>query len=174
MPVIDWLELLWKAAEEETELAVPGELSLSSAAIRVTEQEKTTPSELYDEVPEGEIPAERSGLSLLHAEVWQESAMAETVWNNDRPVRSAMQTKRPTTKRSAAERLYQKTDRSALTALYHRVRETVSPGQPGVPGHGGTVVVREEVSAAPGLTEERLDRSLRRDSRRYDGGMNIY
>ena len=43
--MIDWLELLWKAAEEETELAVPGELSLFSAAIRVTEQEKTTPSE---------------------------------------------------------------------------------------------------------------------------------
>ena len=174
MPVIDWLELLWKAAEEETELAVPGELSLSSAAIRVTEQEETTPSELYDEVPEGEIPAERSGLSLLNAEVWQESALTEVAWDRSRPVRSAMKTERPTTKSSAAERLYQKTDSSALTALYHRVRETVSPGQPGIPGRSGTVVVREEVSTAPGLTEERLDRSLRRDSRRYDGGMNIY
>lgn len=172
--MIDWLELLWKAAEEETELAVPGELSLSSAAIRVTEQEETTPSELYDEVPEREIPAERSGLSLLHAEVWQESALTEVAWDRSRPVRSAMKAERPTAKSGAAERFYQKTDSSALTALYHRVRETVSPGQPGVPGHGGTVVVREEVSASPGLTEERLDRSLRRDSRRYDGGMSIY
>lgn len=174
MPVIDWLELLWKAAEEETKLTVPGEQSLSSTATRVTEQEKTTPSELYDEVPEGEIPAERSGLNLLNAAAWQEFALAEAVWNNDRPVRSAMQTERPTAKSSAAERLCQKTDSSALTALYHRVRETVSPGQPGVPGHGGTVVVREEISTAPGLTEEGLDRSLRRDSRRYDGGMSIY
>ena len=145
MPVIDWLELLWKEAEEGAEVSLPGELDLRPVKAGTASRAGETAD-----------PAEGTAAASEERTTAQGRTLPAPA---DSP---------------AVERLYRSAAHPALTALYHRVRETVSPGLPGVSGHGGTVVVREEVSAAPGLTEEGLDRSLRRDSRRYDGGMSIY
>ena len=61
---------------------------------------------------------------------------------------------------------------SGVERLYRRMAEAVavSPISAAVPG-----VVREERTAeTAGLTVRELDRAVRRDSRRYDGGMSIY
>lgn len=62
---------------------------------------------------------------------------------------------------------------SGLEGLYRRATETaLAPAAvPAAPT--GQSVLREEAPAA-GLTAEELDRAVRRDSRRYDGAMNIY
>ena len=62
---------------------------------------------------------------------------------------------------------------SGLDALYRGVRR--ESRQDSAVQRAGVAVVRE--SALPegtGLTMGRLDRAVRRDSRRYDGGMTIY
>jgi hypothetical protein len=42
-------------------------------------------------------------------------------------------------------------------------------------GQAGRTVITEQVSpGAPSLTADQLDRAVRRDSRRYDGGMELY
>lgn len=61
----------------------------------------------------------------------------------------------------------------SLPVLYRRAGEAVrsmavSAGQPGM------TVVQEVSSASAGLSAAELDRAVRRDSRRYDGGMSIY
>lgn len=62
---------------------------------------------------------------------------------------------------------------SALGELYRRVRTAAQTGDAAARG-AGVAVVRETVAPAPGLTAGELDRAMRRDSRRYDGGMTIY
>ena len=62
---------------------------------------------------------------------------------------------------------------SGLAALYRRViSETPLSGT----NRPASVAVVQEVSSpsAPGLTAGDLDLAMRRDSRRYDGGMTIY
>lgn len=158
--MIDWLETLWKAAEEGAEVSLPGEPDLRPVKAGIRSRTEERGSADRKEEPEGELAPWQN---LRFGPAQPERSVRSAVWSGENPVGSA-----------AIGRLYRSAAESPLAALYHRVRETVSPGQSGMSGHGGTVVVREEVSAAPGLTEERLDRSLRRDSRRYDGGMSIY
>lgn len=62
----------------------------------------------------------------------------------------------------AVERLYRRTEGAASTIL--------RPGPP----RAGTIMVEEEAAARGGLTVAELDRAVRRDSRRYDGGLSIY
>lgn len=150
--MIDWLELLWKAAEEGQEFDLPGEPDLPSLR----------PGDLNREEEEAEEEAAPwKNLRSIPAEA--DGTVRTTAWKAESPLSG-----------SAAVGLLRNAAGSALTALYRQVRETVFPGRSGVPGHGSTVVVREEAPAAPGVTEAELDRSLRRDSRRYDGGMSIY
>lgn len=62
---------------------------------------------------------------------------------------------------------------SGMDALYRQLSRSVSGGNTG--RSGSAAVVRETVSApAVGLTAGELDLAMRRDSRRYDGGMTIY
>lgn len=69
---------------------------------------------------------------------------------------------------------------SALPLLYRRTEEAVSRtaavGLPGISAVGQTqvITVQEGGSAPAGLTVHELDRAIRRDSRRFDGGMNLY
>ena len=76
----------------------------------------------------------------------------------------------------SAEVLRAQTGGTGLTALYRLVRQTVEHTLPAVPGRETRVTVREERVSAPAetLTEAGLDRALRRDSRRYDGGFYLY
>lgn len=61
---------------------------------------------------------------------------------------------------------------SGVERLYRRMAEAVAVSPVSAAAHG---VFREEQTAeAAGLTVRELDRAVRRDSRRYDGGMNIY
>ena len=60
-----------------------------------------------------------------------------------------------------------------LLELYRQVRAG-DWATGGIARGGGVAVVREEVSPRQELTLGRLDRAMRRDSRRYDGGMSIY
>lgn len=62
---------------------------------------------------------------------------------------------------------------SGLAALYRQViRE---PSFSGISRPASVAVVQEVSSpSAPGLTAGELDLAMRRDSRRYDGGMTIY
>ena len=155
--MIDWLELLWTAAEEGEVDLLPGEaelLPVKSGGVNRVEEETDS---VQSSAPEGE------GQSFLRR-TQNRQERAELL--DPARLRSALRALNGPVGGNAAD--------SALTALYRQVRETVSPALPGVSGRNGTVVVREEAPAAPGLTEERLDRSLRRDGRRYDGGMSIY
>ena len=61
---------------------------------------------------------------------------------------------------------------SGVERLYRRMAEAVAVSPVSAAAHG---VIREEQTAeAAGLTVRELDRAVRRDSRRYDGGMSIY
>lgn len=64
-------------------------------------------------------------------------------------------------------------EESPLMALYRRAGETLGVTPPSAPARR-EVVVREAAASPPGLTVRELDLAVRRDSRRYDGGMNIY
>lgn len=186
MPVIDWLELLWKAAEEGGVDLLPGEPDLLSAKTgglsREGENGENVPvqhlaEELKPQISAWQIPKGlETAESLGDVEFRKAAELLKTVEPD--PEKSYFQSILRDVKRpiggGAVQQIYRSAAESALTVLYRRVRETVSSEKPGIPGRNSTVVVREEVPAAPGLTEEGLDRSLRRDSRRYDGGMNIY
>lgn len=61
---------------------------------------------------------------------------------------------------------------SGLEMLHRRLRSSRDAGSARA---GSVAVVRESIEPpAAGLTAGELDRALRRDSRRYDGGMTIY
>ena len=62
---------------------------------------------------------------------------------------------------------------SALAALYRQVSR--EPSLRGTDRPASVAVIREvSAPSAPGLTAGELDLAMRRDSRRYDGGMTIY
>ena len=70
-------------------------------------------------------------------------------------------------------RLASERESSGLAALYRQLsRESVLSGT----SRPASVAVVQEISAPPaaGLTAGELDLAMRRDSRRYDGGMTIY
>lgn len=60
-----------------------------------------------------------------------------------------------------------------LRSLYRRMGETLGGFGVSAPVRRG-VVVREAAVSPTGLTVRELDLAVRRDSRRYDGGMNLY
>lgn len=62
-----------------------------------------------------------------------------------------------------------------LAGLYRRASEAARPAAPALPPEraGRTALEREPGSAAS-LAVDELDRAVRRDSRRYDGGMDIF
>ena len=67
---------------------------------------------------------------------------------------------------------------SALAGLAELYRGAASEGRApapaAVPEGGRRTVLERTAEGAPGLTVEELDRAVRRDSRRYDGGMSIF
>lgn len=64
---------------------------------------------------------------------------------------------------------------SGLEELYRRTARAVSPAAPALPvEQAGRVHPSEEPGRAAALAVDELDRAVRRDSRRYDGGMCIY
>lgn len=64
---------------------------------------------------------------------------------------------------------------SGLEELYRRTVRAVSPAVPALPvEQAGRVHPSEEPGRAAALAVDELDRAVRRDSRRYDGGMCIY
>ena len=168
MSVIDWLELLWKAAEEGQEFDLPGESDLLPV--------RTGDPNWAEE--NGEISPVQSFAEEAEPRnsVWRNQTQLETVEPKleESYLRSVLQAVKRPVGGSTVQQSRRSADGSAVEMLYRRVREMAFPRQPGAPGRSGTVVVRDEVPATPGLTEEGLDRSRRRDSRRYDGGMSIY
>ena len=66
-------------------------------------------------------------------------------------------------------------DLAGLEALYQRTAQAVRPEAPGLDDGGAGIAVRaEEPVPAAALTVEELDRAVRRDSRRYDGQMELF
>ena len=67
---------------------------------------------------------------------------------------------------------------SALAGLAELYRGAASEGRApapaAVPEGGRRTGLERTAEGAPGLTVEELDRAVRRDSRRYDGGMSIF
>ena len=67
---------------------------------------------------------------------------------------------------------------SALAGLAELYRGAASEGRApapaAVPEGGRRTVLERTAEGAPGLTVDELDRAVRRDSRRYDGGMSIF
>ena len=62
---------------------------------------------------------------------------------------------------------------SGLPELYRQMARIT--GGSSAAGHGSVAVIRETVTQeAGGLSAGELDLAMRRDSRRYDGGMTIY
>lgn len=62
---------------------------------------------------------------------------------------------------------------SALGSLYRRTAEAIQMPRRGARS-ADPVTTREERTIEAEITVRELDRAVRRDSRRYDGGMNIY
>lgn len=64
---------------------------------------------------------------------------------------------------------------AALMELYRGAAEGARAPAPALaPERAPRTVLERETGGAPGLTVEELDRAVRRDSRRYDGGMSIF
>lgn len=64
---------------------------------------------------------------------------------------------------------------AALLELYRGAAEGARAPAPALaPERGFRTALEREAGGAPGLTVEELDRAVRRDSRRYDGGMSIF
>lgn len=64
---------------------------------------------------------------------------------------------------------------SALEELYRRTAQAASPAALALPvEQAGRVPPAEEPGRSAALAVDELDRAVRRDSRRYDGGMSIY
>lgn len=62
---------------------------------------------------------------------------------------------------------------SGLSELYRQMAQVTGTGN--AAGRGSVAVIRETIPAdTAGLTAGELDLAMRRDSRRYDGGMTIY
>lgn len=62
-----------------------------------------------------------------------------------------------------------------LAELYRQTaRAALPPAPAAAPAQSRQGVLEHEAGGAPGLTAEELDRAVRRDSRRYDGGMTIF
>lgn len=64
---------------------------------------------------------------------------------------------------------------AALMELYRGAAEGARAPAPALArSETSRTVLERETGGAPGLTVEELDRAVRRDSRRYDGGMSIF
>lgn len=64
---------------------------------------------------------------------------------------------------------------SGLEALYRRAAQASRPPVQNLPvEQAGRTLRAEEPGRAAALTVDELDRAVRRDSRRYDGGMTIF
>lgn len=64
---------------------------------------------------------------------------------------------------------------TGLEGLYRQAARASRPAPQALPvGQAGQALRAEEPGRAAALTVEELDRAVRRDSRRYDGGMTIY
>ena len=63
-------------------------------------------------------------------------------------------------------------ENAGLRMLYHQVR--AETWRENAVQKAGVAVTRESALPEAGLTMGQLDRAMRRDSRRYDGGMSIY
>lgn len=72
----------------------------------------------------------------------------------------------------SAEKVWQG-ERSVINSLYRRTVEALREHRT-VERSGAPVTLPEGQAVNAGLTARELDRAVRRDSRRYDGGMNIY
>ena len=64
---------------------------------------------------------------------------------------------------------------AGLEGLYRQTVRGLQPAAPALPREqGGRTVRAQEPGSAASLAVDELDRAVRRDSRRYDGGMSIY
>ena len=64
---------------------------------------------------------------------------------------------------------------TALEGLYRRTVQGLRPAAPALsPEQAGRTARAQEPGSAASLAVDELDRAVRRDSRRYDGGMSIY
>lgn len=66
-------------------------------------------------------------------------------------------------------------DTPGLERLYRQAVQAVRPGAPALPPEGAVRTIRaQEPEGAAASAVDELDRAVRRDSRRYDGGMSIF
>ena len=155
--MIDWLELLWRAAEEgQTKLpADSAEFVKEAPSYRIEQEDiRNLSGDLEDSgdvmaaLTTLRIPFEGAVFPLTEQGPLPSHAMKERVRSTARP-------------------------QSRVEMLYRTVREAVGPL---VTANSlrERKIVEEEAPRPTGLTEGMLDRAMRRDSRRYDSGMTIY
>ena len=66
-------------------------------------------------------------------------------------------------------------EQAGLKGLYRQTVRGLRPAAPALlPEQAGRTVLTQEPGSAASLAVDELDRAVRRDSRRYDGGMSIY
>ena len=143
--MIDWLEEVLR----EGQSLLAEELKLSTVPVGRPAARKTGAEE----------PGQEDGPSVSREEASRDLPSVLGKWTED-PDGAAVGKALPGGQASGVER------------LYRRMAEAVAVSPVSAAAHG---VIREEQTAeTAGLTVRELDRAVRRDSRRYDGGMNIY
>ena len=148
--MIDWLELLWRAAEEgEASLPPEEELPLRRGAqSEPNARDLEGGTDITAALTALRVPLEGAEFSVAGRGTLSTRAAAKGLRGAVRP-------------------------RSGVGMLYRAVREAAGPL---VTANSlrERRSAEEETPRPTGLTEGMLDRAMRRDSRRYDSGMTIY
>lgn len=180
--------------EEEPALEEAEDISIRAGQTEWTPEGKPAPPERRDEAPEagGEAGADESWVDAAGNEaaegLWE--GLTAAVMGPDGTVRlrrpetgdlERLETAGAAGKRAAAEELdavVKSSMTEAEAGLEGLYRQTVQAGRPAMQGlpveQAGRTRPAEEPGRTAALTVEELDRAVRRDSWRYDGGMTLF
>ena len=170
--------------EGETGDSEVGDRSGGKSAGETMAERTDTAGELWRDGPVWTVRGEGSKIDEVQATAgrvaWTESAVhaardGEPVWvgleraTRGGPANAALES----LNRAGAAR--DGLEQAGLKGLYRQTVRGLRPAAPALPPEKAGITARaQEPGIAASLAVDELDRAVRRDSRRYDGGMSIY